>query len=107
GGFHRNVAVFNPSPEVKLFGSGNRLRRFATAGSSGLFDPLLPAARVSYVRTQPTLAAVGQRGTSKAPVLGSTNNGELRRIGLLPPILSGLFGSGTKYRNIPARARAV
>src|SRR6266404_9637186 len=98
GGFQRNVAVFKPSPEVNLFGSGMGVRSVATAVSSGLLAVLLPptpVVRLSYVRTQPIDVVVGQSGTFKAPVFGSTSKMLFRKI-VWPALTTGAAGSGTK-----------
>src|SRR5216684_2428545 len=95
GGFQRNVPVFNPSPEVNLFGSGIGGRSAATAESSGRDSELFAANRLSYVRTQPIDVGVAQSGTFRAPVLGSTSKMEFRKI-VWPPLITGFAGSGTK-----------
>src|SRR6266481_1131269 len=95
GGFQRNVAVFKPSPEVNLFGSGIGVRSVAMALSKGRACVLFAANRLSYVRTQPIDVGVAQSGTFKAPVFGSTSKMLFRKI-VWPPLTTGLAGSGTK-----------
>src|SRR5215212_7011588 len=96
GGFHRNVAVFRPSPAAaKLFGEGYAVRRPATVVSMTLPTGTLRGSLMLYVRTQRSDVGVAHNGTTSAPVFGSTSNVELR-VMVLVPITSGLAGSGTK-----------
>src|SRR2546425_13128413 len=97
GGLHENEAVFKPSPTVeKLFGLGYAVNSEATVESSALPAVLLVPVLMSYVRIQRRpVVGVGQSGTTRAPLVGFTNSGELRRIKVVP-MTSGLAGSGTK-----------
>src|SRR6266404_8205203 len=105
GGFHKKAAVFKPSPEAKLFGSGNGCRIVATAESTVFPPTLFVEERLSYARMQFLSVSLAQFRTpgARTPVVRSTSRTLFLTMMVLPilkqlpaPVVALHVGSASK-----------